>query len=192
MTEYYKNLNLDTIVGEEWLDVVGWEDLYAISSFGRVKSKERKCHHYRGGIQIKQERILRQNNGRGYLTVLLYRGEIDKMRTGVHRLMAKAFIPNYENKPTVNHKDTIKTHNVLSNLEWATDEEQQIHAVAMGLRNNTLGESNNLSKLKKEDIINIRSLYGTNDYFQREIADMFGITEEHCHRIVNKKAWKHV
>ena len=51
-----------------------------------------------------------------------------------HRLVAAAFIPNPEGKATVNHKDGNKANNHVSNLEWATMREQQLHALATGLR----------------------------------------------------------
>lgn len=51
----------------------------------------------------------------------------------VHRIIAETFIPNPENKPSVNHKDGNKANNELDNLEWATYSEQQIHAIKIGL-----------------------------------------------------------
>lgn len=47
----------------------------------------------------------------------------------VHRLVAKAFIPNPHNLATVNHKDLDKSNNNVTNLEWLTQRDNTIHAV---------------------------------------------------------------
>jgi hypothetical protein len=49
-------------------------------------------------------------------------------------LVATAFIPNPEGKPTVNHKDRVRTNNRVENLEWATMSEQQQHVCQLGRR----------------------------------------------------------
>ena len=63
----------------------------------------------------------------GYYYVDLQRNGLKK-KIPIHRLIALHFIPNPENKRTVNHKDGDKTNNSLSNLEWATDSENIQHA----------------------------------------------------------------
>lgn len=180
---------------EIWVNIKKWERFYQISTLGNYRSKDRHMPHYAGGYSKLKGKVLSPNRSKGYLIATLYRVENGieiKERWPLHRLVALHFIPNPENKLTVNHKNGIKNDNRIDNLEWATDSEQQLHAVVMGLRNKTLGENSNLSKLKNNDVLKIRELYATGNYFQREIADMFGIAEESCHRIIKRKDWKHI
>ena len=68
----------------------------------------------------KYDRFLKpDNNGDRYLTVNLYKNNIGYKRK-VHRLVGQAFIPNPENKPTIDHIDRDKTNNNVENLRWAT------------------------------------------------------------------------
>ena len=114
-------------MSEEWRDVAGYEDLYQVSSEGRVKSLERKLPHWRGGEQIKKERILKPDVSQdGYLRVGLYAGGKRK-RFRVHRLVCEAFHENPDGKPCVNHIDENKTNNCASNLEWCTSSENNNH-----------------------------------------------------------------
>lgn len=93
---------------EIWKDILGYEGLYQVSNFGRVKS-----------LKFGKEKILipGKNKKTGYLQVVLCKENILKTYL-VHRLVAEAFIDNPDNLPQVNHKDENKLNNVVSNLEW--------------------------------------------------------------------------
>lgn len=93
---------------EIWKDIEGYEG-YQISNYGRVKS-----------LKYGKERIRKPTKDKdGYLTVTLCK-QGEKKTYKVHRLVAKAFIPNVNNYLEVNHKDENKTNNTIQNLEWCT------------------------------------------------------------------------
>lgn len=125
---------------ETWKDIKDYEGLYQVSDYGRVKSLPRQ------GTQTKEERILKpEKTKKGYLQVHLCKnGKVKVFR--VNRLVAIAFVPNPENKPEVNHKDTNKENNHASNLEWNTRSENQLHAYKTGIQRPKLSKDNILSK----------------------------------------------
>lgn len=106
---------------------------HVITSFGEVVvlSYVNQRGHYR------KARVLQQRlSADGYPTVkLTYFGK--KKTVKVHRLVAEAFIPNIDNKETVNHIDGNKRNNHVSNLEWADRSEQLYHAYGLGLKKYT-------------------------------------------------------
>ena len=103
---------------EIWRDVEGYEGLYQVSNYGRVKSLEREIVYKDGRKKMLQERILHIFlNELGYYHVMLSKNGTPK-RYKVHRLVAKAFIPNPSNLPIINHKDENPKNNNTENLEW--------------------------------------------------------------------------
>ena len=115
---------------EQWRDIKGYEGLYQVSNMGRVKSlsRIRKCGSNK---YIQKERIMKQQDRyNGYKKVQLYKD--DYVSFYVHRLVAEKFIPNPENKPQVNHKDSNISNNNLNNLEWVTISENSIHGYVYG------------------------------------------------------------
>lgn len=115
---------------ETWKDITGYEGLYKVSTFGEIKSLDHFRDHWRGGKRFCKGRILKQINVHDYLYVSL---KNEGNRKAIHRLVAQHFIPNPEDKLTVNHKNGIKTDNRVENLEWATQKENIHHAYKTGL-----------------------------------------------------------
>ena len=127
-------LTIGTMNTEIWKDVKGFEDLYQISNFGRVASKDRICYNGTGYF-LKIGKVLKQNlAGAGYPFLGLHK-DLKVKQCNVHRLVAEHFIPNLENKETVNHIDGNKLNNNVSNLEWLSRKENSQHAVDTGLIN---------------------------------------------------------
>ena len=196
----YKNLDLNDLskeingilYKEEWKSINGWEDLYTVSSFGRVKALKRYVPHYKGGLALVKEKILKLNDRRGYSGAHLYRSEIDKAVFGAHRLVAMAFIENKENNPTVNHIDCDKKNNFYKNLEWSSYSQQQIHAVKNGLRDRTIGNNSNFSKLDNSIIINIRNKFENKEMTISELSKFFNTCDNNVRNIVYRKTWKHI
>ena len=123
---------------EVFKDVLGYEGLYQVSNYGRVKSLERKNIFYCGLRKEYLERpvkgkFLKIRNGvHGYQVTCLTKNGVCKNKF-IHRLVAEAFIPNLENKPQVNHIDGNKQNNNIKNLEWCSPKENSNHAFKTGL-----------------------------------------------------------
>ena len=101
---------------EVWRTIVDFPE-YEVSSFGNIR---------RIGTTVK----LKFYTQKGYSKIELYHnGKGYKQR--VHRLVAKTFIPNPENKPQVNHIDFNLKNNSIDNLEWVTNLENVSHALKM-------------------------------------------------------------
>jgi hypothetical protein len=87
-------------------DVVGFEGKYAVTSCGKIWSYRRN-------------KFLNTYGGDDYQMVGLYK-DGKTYFDYVHRIVAKAYIPNPDNLPDVNHKDEVRNHNWANNLEWCT------------------------------------------------------------------------
>lgn len=98
--------------------------MYQVSNIGRVRSFNNRAS---------KERILKPylNKRKGYLYVFL--SGKNKKNVRINRLVAEAFIPNIDGLPQVNHLDTNKLNNCVSNLEWCTGSENMKHAYKNGL-----------------------------------------------------------
>lgn len=105
---------------EVWMPIKGFEGLYEISNFGRVKSLARTRITKAGGLCLVRQQFLRVRSDKdGYKEVALSKGaKLYYFR--VHRLVAAAFIPNPNHLPVINHIDENPANNNVSNLEWCS------------------------------------------------------------------------
>lgn len=167
---------------EEWKPISGYEGLYEISSFGRVKSLNR--YHQRTEFIVKL-----QLSNKGYCRIALYKDAKGK-KYQIHRLVANHFIQNPENKPEPNHKKGIKTDNMFKNLEWVTKSENLKHATSTGLKTQ-FGEKNPIAKLNKDKILQIRALLKEGKSLTT-IGNLYGVKFQTISDIKRGKIWSHI
>ena len=115
------------MVKEIWKDIEDYEGYYEVSNMGRVRSLDRIVRK-NNGAKLSKGVVLKGDIARGYVRVMLHKEGVIK-RFLIHRLVAKAFIPNPENKPQINHINRIKNDNIVENLEWCTQKENMQHAI---------------------------------------------------------------
>lgn len=155
---------------------------YEVSNTGLVRNK-------------RTGKILRPWLVNGYPTISL--GKRD--RVSIHRLVAVAFLPKPEGRDFVNHKDSTRTNNNVENLEWCTKSENTIHGIKYGnvkqgfkkKHRNSVGSKNTMSKLKEDDIREIRKLR-ENGLTLQKIADIFEVNLATIGYIIQRKTWRHV
>lgn len=120
---------------ESWKDVKGYEGLYQVSSFGRVKRMTKKVYNpgtYSGECTYREKLLSPHIDSVGYYQILL-RNKNKIKRVRVHRIVAEAFIDNPNELPVINHKDGNKLNNNIDNLEWCSHSHNTKEAFRIGL-----------------------------------------------------------
>jgi hypothetical protein len=180
-----RKVNNHTNTEEIWKPVVGYEGLYEVSNLGNVRSVDkvdRQGQKKHGRVR----KLLLNQVGYLYVGISV---ENKKANLTVHRLVARAFIPNPDNKPQVNHIDGNKTNNIVSNLEWVTVAENTQHAYTTKL-NKYKGENSHLAKLTEKQVIEIYDRLQNGEY-QYRLAEEYGVNKTTISNIYCQKSWWH-
>ena len=166
----------------QWEQIAGFDD-YEISDTGKVRSSKGQTPI------ILKERYTHD----GYVWYILTRNGKGFSKRA-HRLVAEAFIDNLGNKPTVNHIDGNKRNNNVSNLEWATREEQMRHAYKHNLKQPMRGVQQPRHKLTVDQVREIRSVYkGHSPIFgMKALARRFGVSESVIDQCVYRRTYTDV
>jgi hypothetical protein len=170
---------------EIWKDIKGYESKYQISNYGRVKSLDRRVNcAYKATRCVKGGFVSFYLTTEGRPVVRLWKDNKETSKL-IHQLVARAFIPNPEGKPEVNHKDGVKDNNNISNLEWVTRLENMEHAARIGLK---------ARKLTRENVIEIKRRLEEDSYrgLGRELAREFKVSDCTICEIKKGKYWRHV
>lgn len=147
---------------------------YLISEDGRVFS------------EFRNRELIPQDNGNGYLKTILHIDGIAVSRY-IHRMVAETYL--LDKSIQVNHKDGNKYNNHISNLEWVTNRENQIHAHKIGLKKN--GNQLWNGKFSKDQINKIKQLKESG-MLQYKIAEEMNTTKGTISEILNGKRYKYI
>ena len=180
LMKYYP-LEITDLDGEEWRDVEGYEGHYKISNYGRVKS------FFNGKFFIVKPKL----DTDGYLWIAFSKHCVKK-NFKVHRIVAKAFIPNPENKATVNHIDGCKMNNFVGNLEWLTQAENNQHAARIGLMKS--GSEHRDALLTDEQVRWCRAVHisGDLEYGTNALARKLNVSSSAIYLLLHGKTYKNV
>ena len=154
----------------------GYETLYAATPDGKVFS-------IKGSRQsgFNPQSLTPRKVSLGYHGITLCKDGVFKQCL-LHRIIAQTFIPNPENKPTINHKDGNKQNNCVANLEWCTQKEQIKHAIETGLTTFKTGENARNVKLSNNAILEIKRLL-EKGVSQTIISSFYKINQSHISNI---------
>lgn len=161
---------------EEWIEIAGFEGIYYISNVGRVR---------KGNKFLK---LSPNKNRRGYCYANLETSSKRK-NSLVHQLVARHFIPNPENKRCVNHINFDVSDNQVSNLEWATHQENMNHSKVHGRMASPHGEKGGNSKLTLEVVRAIRKEREENGTTYIALATKYNTNYSNVAHIMRGSRW---
>lgn len=176
---------MEQFINEIWKPIEE-NPVYLVSNYGRVKTIDHPVWcKVNNSYSIRKGRfcIPTNKNSKKYWRVGVQINNKQK-QLAIHRLVAKAFIPNPYNLPQINHIDGNKNNNHVSNLEWCDNSYNQLHAWKNGLKDVTkMSEHSSFRKLTVEQVKFIKKEYSRIDVsirgnkmkFAREMQNKFNL-----------------
>jgi NUMOD4 motif/HNH endonuclease/Helix-turn-helix domain len=175
---------------ERWRAVSGYEDLYEVSNWGRVRSLARTLDHYNhGGIKsghtyvIEGKLLSPMPQTGGYMRVSLLSKDHKRRTARIAVMVAEAFIGPRPPGLHIDHKDGNKQNDCVWNLRYVTPTENM--NAGNYDKNTPHGETHCRAKLSDADVVEIRRLV-MEGMKQKEVAKMFGVTPQTVSRIARK------
>jgi hypothetical protein len=188
-----EQFSVSEIASETWRVIPEWDE-YDASNLGRIR--RRNATMYPAGKILKPHL-----HEKGYLQVgPCQNGKNRKVR--VHKLVAQAFLGERPKGMTVNHKDTVKTNNRASNLEYLSDLDNKRHAIARGRFHTEKrrhhdpltvlrGDDHPSSKISEPHAREVIALIREGLTLQ-VIAARYGISRSAVDHIKKKRTWRHL
>lgn len=172
---------------EQWRPVVGWEDRYEVSEFGRIRSRDMLVGARGGGTALRRGRTLVQIPKQGrYLAVTMTARDGTRAQMMVHDIVAAAFVGPKPAGLLTLHFDDDKANNAASNLRYGTHLDNSADKRRNG--NATFGERHPQATVKEQTVRDIRAAEGTG----QQIADRFGVSKAVVYQIRSGRTWKHL
>ncbi|NJR45964.1 MAG: hypothetical protein HC775_09305 [Hyellaceae cyanobacterium CSU_1_1] len=181
---------------EVFVDISNYEGYYQVSNYGNVRSLDRVIKEKTGKTQTLKGRILKPRiNPGGYYHVGLGKNGT-RATFAIHQLVARAFIPNPNNKKTVNHINGNKLSNSVSNLEWSTYSENLEHAYKTGLRravkSNEVVGKNYKRKVTEQQVREIKLLIAAKSLTLKQIANQYNVGRSTIGSIKSGRNWSYI
>lgn len=188
--EYNNQFSEEELNNEVWKDIPYYEGYYQASNLGRIRSLDRHVKKW-NGLKLHRgkmllPRICKKSNK--FCISLSKNGE--GMGIQLSRSILLAFVGPCPKGMECCHNDGNSLNNRVENLRWDTPKNNQKDRIKHGTYQ--YGEKNKSAKLLNNDIFNIREMYATGKYTQREIARIYHLSPVTIFDIVHRKNWKHI
>lgn len=167
---------------KEWRPVVGYEDIYSISSIGNVRRDAKGSGAFPG-------KILNHCLHKGYPQVVLSKNSIKKAHP-IHRLVCHAFIGDRPAGKEIHHKDGNKQNNVVSNLEYVDHIFNMRHAFTNGFRKPVRGEDHTSAKLTNKEAEKVRKWFLDKKYTVKFMAIKYNVNIQTLYGIIRGRTYQ--